>query len=452
MIILERSRAQAFRAVLRRAVEMSPARVDKIPVLVRHGPGGVVLTAGDDDVTIMHEQPGPAGDAALAFPAGALGRFEGRDAEPVELTATHARWRDDGIPRQIDLPTVPLPTAPAWPGEITPMPETLLDALHEASLTTAREPGKFALTRLLLRGRQGQVVGTDTRQLLLLGGFTFPFQEDLLIPRSGLFGLPALRSSDVSLGRTATHLAMRVGPWSIAWRIDAAGRFPDLNGLIPKPTAFQTRLRLDPEDAEFLVRALGKRLPARDELPALTLDLTDTACVRLRREGQVVEIALPRSQVEGEAVRASINLTQFVRAIALRFTQFDLRGPDKPLTARGDERIYLFMPLTAVQAVLPDANALRLSPLDQALVPVRKSRAIAVRAAGTPVPTSTTDMVEPFDMFTEATALADSVARAAVHAGRLLGYLRGLCRQPQVGQFVRQSFQTLSDRIARSNP
>ncbi|MCE9534692.1 MAG: hypothetical protein K8T89_26755 [Planctomycetes bacterium] len=96
----------------------------------------------------------------------------------------------------------------------------------KASTVAAREPTKYALNRVQLRGRADSVLASDQRQLFQEGGFHFPFTEDLLISRSGLFGLPPFAESKiVGIGRTETHLAIRVGPWTFAFFIDKQGRF-----------------------------------------------------------------------------------------------------------------------------------------------------------------------------------------------------------------------------------
>jgi len=473
MFVIDRRLAQTLRAVLRRGSDETPARADRLPVVFRQGTHGLLVTACTEEFAMACTVPGPVGEGVFACAAGALAAFEGRTDDPVELApgpeTIRARWIDNGIPQQHDLLALAvdgLPVMPAGPKQFTPMPAALLPALHEASISTIHTPNKYALNRIQLKGRAGQVIGSDSRQLLVQGGFTFPFTEDLLIPRSGLFNLPALlNESEVALGRTETHLALRVGNWSFTWLIDAKGRFPDAACLIPKPSAAKTRFELDPQDAEFFVRVLGRRLQTSDDLN-LTLDLGESACFRFKRGTQVVEIALPRSRVDGAAVRVHVDVRQVLRAIEQRFAKFEVSGAGKPYLARADDRLFLAMPLNESLCVLPHADAVRMSPLDQALVPVRKKVARMLPAERPVVTTSTevtpvTSVVvgtspiesdEPFDVFNEATALADAVARAALHAGRVLGYLRGLYRQPQVSQFVRQSFHSLTDRIARSNP
>src|ERR1700676_2473816 len=116
------------------------------------------------------------------------------------------------------------------------MPEGLLPALDEASRTAGREPGgRFALTRIQLRGRRGDVVATDGRQLLVQAGFPWPWDDDVLIPRSSVFSCREFAGDGAALiGRTKTHVAVKCGPWTLLLVIDGHSRYPDVQAIIPR--------------------------------------------------------------------------------------------------------------------------------------------------------------------------------------------------------------------------
>jgi hypothetical protein len=209
---------------------------------------------------------------------------------------------------------------------------------------------------------------------------------------------------------------------------------------------------------------------------SLTLDLTETPCFRFKFENEkATELALPRSEVSGKAVRLNLDLRQFLRAVELRFQSFEIREPSQPLVARDGERIFLMMPISVNDALLPEADAIRLTtltepvpalPAESALAPDDKVMAspvnepqplapvepIAAPAALVVIPTNgrlqSTDG-EAFDVFAEAEGLTSSVLRAAEHAGRLLRFLRGAIAQPHVMQVVRNSLRVLTDRFAQ---
>src|SRR5581483_9843891 len=128
-------------------------------------------------------------------------------------------------------------------------PPALLGALDEAVATAANDPARYATHRLLLRGQSGEVAATDSRQLLLHGGFTFGWAEDLLVPAVPVFGGRELGpDAPVGVGRTAEHVAVRAGPWTFVLRIDADGRFPAVDAVVPRPQDAAAHGRLAPAD------------------------------------------------------------------------------------------------------------------------------------------------------------------------------------------------------------
>ena len=109
----------------------------------------------------------------------------------------------------------------------------------------------------------------------------------------------------VQVGRTASHVVLRAGAWTIGLAIRADARFPRIEQAIPAEQAAATRLRLTPEDAQFLGRSLD-RLPGGEAPDApVTVDLNGEVAVRGRAEGggRVTELVLGHSGYTGEPVR-----------------------------------------------------------------------------------------------------------------------------------------------------
>ena len=113
-------------------------------------------------------------------------------------------------------------------------PADLLDALAEAAATTDEGSTRYALDCLQLKGATGEVVATDGRQILIQGGFRFPWDGDLLVRRTPLFAVRELpRDRPVEVGRTDAHVVLRAGPWTIWLAIRADARFPRIEHAIP---------------------------------------------------------------------------------------------------------------------------------------------------------------------------------------------------------------------------
>jgi hypothetical protein len=314
--------------------------------------------------------------------------------------------------------------------------------------------GYYSLTQVQVRGKAGQVVATDGKQLLVQGGFPFPWSEDVLVPRVPAFGLRELAGeSPVEVGRTASHVAVRAGSWTFLLPIDTTSRYPDINQVIPRPGHQATCLRLHPDDVVFLLASLPK-LPGGDgKYSAVTLELGPQACVRARDDegGQITEEVLTRSAVSGPPVRLCLNRCFLGRALKLGFAEVIVPGPDKPLLCRDPSRTYVWMPLSGQVALAPARGMSRLVSADS-----------TPPAATTPTPRRNAPMPAPQpngrgpehehptqpqadrdggqELLAEAEALRGLLQEAGVRAGRLVAALKQQRRQSQA---VRQAMQSL---------
>src|SRR5262249_61690775 len=109
----------------------------------------------------------------------------------VSFCKGRACWEDGGVPCSLELDTVVpegLPELPSMPERLTEVGPGFLAALAEAARTASKDASRFALSHVQLRGKRGQLVGTDGRQLLVQGGFGLPWPEDVLIPALPAFG------------------------------------------------------------------------------------------------------------------------------------------------------------------------------------------------------------------------------------------------------------------------
>ena len=224
------------------------------------------------------------------------------------------------------------------------------------------------MNQIQLRGKAGQIVATDGKQLLLQGGFQFPWDDNILVPRLPTLDLVGLGvTGPIGLARTERSLILRVGDWTFWLVIDTTSRFPTVEDAIPRTTR-ASRLRLDPDDAEVL-RATLPRLPGRDEdFSPVTLELARTPVTRARSEkgGPATELVLTRSQVIGPEMRVVMDRRYLLRALQLGFTEIQVVRPEVPLVCRDDRRSYVWMPLDAKTAVEAGENTLRLNSVETA--------------------------------------------------------------------------------------
>lgn len=445
MIEIPRALARQFRAVLRRS--LMEGRSDWPLVLLRTDATGLTLEAKQGDVAVRYQCDGSHDSEAIEFRTSVLGEFEGHTNDPVlleqvEFGKGRARWTDGGVPRVIEIATVTpdsVPEFPIVPKRFTAQPAEFLCALDEAARTTARESGRLALSRILLRGRNGELVGTDGKQLLVQRGFDFPWQEDLLVPRMLVFGIRDLftEGSPIGIGRTDSHVVVRVGSWTFALAIDMSSRFPDVNAVVPKPSAVKSRLSLQAEEAALLAHALSK-LPAGPNREApVTLDLGQPIAVRAKPNdgsGPVVELVLAQATVTGSPLRLHMNRNYLRRALELGFTEVQATV-DAPLLCRDERRIFVWMPLTKESAIPPSPDVLRIELADQQPTtnPTKRERRKDPMPNHTPKGTTTENSraiessergVSLAELIEEAEALRAALGDACTRAARLIAALK----------------------------
>jgi hypothetical protein len=276
------------------------------------------------------------------------------------------------VPQVVEYETPDAATQPAFP----PLPDSfvgnaaaLIGALDEAVHTTATDATRYAMHRLLLRGQSGEVAATDGKQLLVHGGFHFGWDSDVLVTAVPIFGGKELGPDQpVEVGRTDEQVVLRIGAWTFWLRIDADGRFPSLDGVVPKPQEAGSYCRIAPADATFLRTALP-RLPGReDDDQPLTVDLNGQVCMRAHASGQsrTTEVVLARSECTGQTARLCLDRTHLARALRLGLVDFYVVKPTSPVLFRDDRRQYVVMPLSPKGALAPTADALRIeSAVDQ---------------------------------------------------------------------------------------
>jgi hypothetical protein len=488
MIEITRSLARQLRAVLRKASCAGALRGQRPPLVFHAGPDGLCVRAHGVDVAAEYRLPGPRPVAVVSLPGAALADIEGRqDAvvtlEETEPGTTQARWEDGGVPQartytaQDPDKLAPFPTEP---GTWTAAAPGLLAALDAAAHTAARDNVRYALTHLQLRGGTGEIVTTDGKQLLVQGGFPFPWRDDAPVPALTVFGSSELpKGGAVSVGRTDTYVGLRVGAWTFYVADYREGRFPKAHEVIPALNGRFTTCRLAPEDATFLARALP-RLPGReDDSSRITVDLNGPPAVRARAEGQsgVTEVVLSRSQLIGPPLRFVCNRDYLARALQLAFTDVYVTQPGVPVVCRDASRTYLWMPLDPGSALPPSTDAVRLASAgdDQATTPPqtqaeRKSAALTLPmgngnghgesrgrphtpppeegllpATGQRTEENSPPTAGPGSLIEDAQALTDALRDAYRRSSRLLAALKRQKKQSKLLQGTLSALKQLQD-------
>jgi len=374
VITITRSLARQLRTVFLRALRLS-SRDAGPNLFLTAGPGGLRVQAQNTFAAVEHHMQGEFSAEQISLPFAFLADCAGTKAEPVTLeqessTKIIVQWTDRKIPQLVkyDVTSGDIPDFPAVPAMMAENDGSLWQALAAAMETADTTPIRLATDCVQLRGNGGKIIATDSRQLLLQAGFSFPWEDDLLVPRTGLFAcrdLPA--DGPLHVGRSENWLTLQTGPWTFHLAIDKERRYPTTESHIQSAETALTHLQLAQADAEFLADAL-QRLPSdEDDLDhAVTVDLNGQVIVRAQGHDSKVptELVLSRSSASGENLRFTTNRDYLARAVKLGFRELHVYGTENPVQAQGPNRVYVWALLGEHGVIRPSRKAVRIDSAD----------------------------------------------------------------------------------------
>lgn len=366
MLTISRSQLKRLRVVFRRALGISGRSAAGIVSFQPHDDGVQIAVVGSD-VAIAYQHPESETLQPFAVPLELFKRCEGTRDEPVTLTRHGgeivSEWTDAGIP-QVARFTI------AEPEELLSMPDAmqangpeLLSALRDAVETADRESTRYALNCLRLRGHDGQIAATDGRQLLLQDGFTFPWDDEVLVPASRVFASADLNAGhSFQIGKTDDWVTLKGDLWTIHLRVEKEARFPHIDDHLPQTEQAPSTLHLSDADAQFLTKAVS-RLPASEDFNApVTVDLNGAVSIRAKAADQTTatELVLTASRRDGDAVKFSTNREYLARAARLDFRSVQVFGPETPACCREGNRAYVWALLGKEGVIKSDPEATRI--------------------------------------------------------------------------------------------
>ena len=425
MIVIPRGLARSFRAAARSCVAGRP-RGPAPPVVVRVGGGRLSLAVTFADVFVVVTVPAPpdAAGETVVVPADAFARADtaGEVQVAVDDRVGRLRWMGRSGPGEVAFNIAvdqASATMPLVPDDMPPVAPSFLAALHECGRTTAGESTRFALTRVQVRGRAGQVIGTDGAVALVRCGFDLPFADDCLVPAVRAFGRKELAArADVRIGRTDTHLVVAAGPWTVGLRVDRGGRYPDVAGVIPR--RLPTTVGVDDTDAANVIEFLSKHAGKDGDA---TVTLAVDAGVSIRRDGDTLR--LRRSTFAGTTAAVVFDAAALTRLLALGCRTIRFGEPDKPLVAVGPDTTFV-----AVTRGPPPTT----SPTPRTTMPPREPPDRNRPGDDKPMRSDTDDPLAV------AEAVHSALADAGQHAARLVRVLRSHRRERKA---LRSAFTSL---------
>jgi hypothetical protein len=367
LIPITQKLVKTLRSVFRAALGLS-AQSNGTPLHVRTGPDGLVVSAAMFGLGIRYRLDGSFPEHEFWLPFEFLKETEGNRNDAVLLDPTSegvdVQWVVDSVPHTRTFLVENPPDAITLPDvDFTDNPPALLVALSEAAKTCDHSSTRYALSCIQLRGEAGEVVATDSHQLLVEGGFQFPWDDNVLVPGGKLFTHREFRTDeDVGVGRADDVVVLNVGPWTAWMSIETERRFPEIDHVIPNIDSAIATVSIPQDDGDFIARVV-KQLPANDEQHSpVTVDLNGSIAVRARTYGSSTptELVLSRSSRTGDPVRFCTDRKLLARAMQLGFDGLHVFGPDSPVLCVQGDRKFVWMLLDKEGAIKPSAQAIRI--------------------------------------------------------------------------------------------
>jgi hypothetical protein len=450
-LTIPRSVSRAFRAMSRKCVTGRP-RGPSPPVLLIPEAGHMTLAMKFEEVILTYRLSGEF-SASLPFviPFSVLEALDGPGDEDITIQIANKsqleiRWSDRGSPRQQSVPL----TRPSMddclkevPATFVPVDSEFLSSLHEAGRTTSREPGRFALHRIQLKGATGDIIATDGYSVYWRHGISFPFTTDLLIPAVPVFGSSEFAKHTVMLGHIEKRLVITAGPWTVFLAIDSQGRFPDMESIRPK-TPTPTTLQLDEADVASRVESLATLPGHQDDQQPITLDLAPEKPPAIRgrdeQSSMTAEIVLSRSYVENGPSIVALDRRFLKRAIQLGCCTIRVVGSNKPIVALGDRLTMIAASLDPTYIVEPSTSAALTIPTT--INPDRRQTMKPHERNGhAPDASDTSELGDPL---VEAERLRTSLFEATQAASRLVTILKSKKKEQKALATVFSSLKSLN--------
>ncbi|HQZ67866.1 MAG TPA: hypothetical protein PLY87_22400 [Planctomycetaceae bacterium] len=458
MIELSRKNIRAVRTTIRQSLGITARRAPCITL--RTTDNQLQIQAAGDTVAIELRLPGNAQPECFAIPYEALTACEGRQNDPVSFTrhdnTVVVQWADKGIPQLATFPVTEPAEMPCTPDTFASIEPRFLAPMANAVATTDNQESRFALNCVRLRGSDGQIAATDSSQALIETGYSFPWQDEVLVFASGAFASNDFSGADeVLIGRSEDWVSIQANSRTLHLKIDKERRFPSIDLQIPTRGSAATTLALSEDDVEFLLTST-RRLPGASEPNSpVTVDLNGVVAIRAAAAdlANSTELVLSNSRRVGDEVRFSTNREFLNRAAELGFREIYLRNAEAPVYCQDDRRTYIWALLSEEDSVKGSSQTIRISspvsssthtPKPRTHSVMTTSQPTTARTATAPPAAAANNEPDPTPtLLNQAEALRDSLSSALSDTRDLIASLKRHQKQNRLVETTLRSLKQL---------
>ena len=253
--------------------------------------------------------------------------------------------------------------------------------------------------------------------------------SDLLIPAIPFFGTNDFGTSpSLRVGRSASHVLVGVGDWTVGLAIDVSGRYPKIASVLPKQPG-SARLVIPDLDVPQVVKVLESRPVGADEQSAVVIDLGDRSAIIIPGESSAADLRcdLGDSKFAGAATRTAIDRRHLLRALRLGLREVHMDSTANTLLFRDDRRSFLVAcPTVPAMAEPGDSSPTKTSRSmtgdESSHSPEGERPMAAEKSNGAAAPGSVAE--EDLDPLAEAESLREAIVEVGRRTARLIASLR----------------------------
>lgn len=379
MITLSRALAKRLVSLFTKTLGLKRYAMTRQAVKFMVDPAGLTIESATATHAVRYRDPLYRGESqeweapfeaiqVLAKSGATNGEFSLRGEGEIAL-----RVIEKTIPREegFSQPDIVL-TAPPSPEDGYILPLTARKALIAAFETTDPEHvGRFALSRVQLKGSKGSVIATDGRQLLIQTGLHWPFEADLLLANyRKLFASADFPEGPIECCKTDRYLVFCSTNWEFFLPIEPSQAYPRVEDVIPGDDQAVATLEVSHGDAKYL-REVLPLLPfdEMDGYRPVTIELNGKIFVRASsvKSPAGIEVILRNSERSGVDLLCAMQRGHLQRALDLGLRRFQFFGGDHaPVVVRQGDTTYCWAAFDKSAVVTGSAHAeVRESPLER---------------------------------------------------------------------------------------
>jgi len=325
--------------------------------------GWIALTGSDLDrfVTLRLEHPSEGPPIAVLIPYDQLlqltkncGKEERLliDNTPQGPIIRFALADNLGASKVKLVPLELFPQVPRIKTESVPIPQAVRESLHQALECASSDQTRYILNGAFIDASNPKafnVVGTDGKHLYSANSFTLPIRQSVLIPAHKFIGWKEFNNDgEWQMKADNEHVQLSSRRWRFISR-QIQGKYPDWRITLPDQREAKTRITLDPEKLEPLIKLI-QRIPCHDpdRFQTIGLEWRGGQFLLLGKDNAEepwTRVPVPDAKAEGPEMTIYLSRRFLIKALSYGLNTISLINDMSPLRFHTQHKQMIVMPL-----------------------------------------------------------------------------------------------------------